>query len=158
MNYLFLIAGMFAGASIALLAQWRRTKRHTFTIKSFGMGTADKYTTLAVSPKGKMLFVQISSPDNRSKELPYGWALIEVIEQEKRVVFLWDIHVREEVRRHGYGRDIIRILQEQYAEVRTHVYPLIVGSAGTKLCFACGFKWTQPLKKRDPGLLVWKRG
>jgi GNAT superfamily N-acetyltransferase len=158
MNYLFIVVGMWIGAAIAILAHWRSTKRHTFMIKNFLMGTADKYTTLAVSPRGKMLFVQISDRDSRSKELPYGWALIEVIDQEKKVVFLWDIHVREELRRQGYGRDLMNILQENYDEIRTHTYPAIISRAGTQLCLACGFRMTQALIKRDPWLLVWQRG
>jgi GNAT superfamily N-acetyltransferase len=115
-----------------------------------------KYRIQVSGPQGNVQFWSVGEP-TAPKEIPYGWAMVETDEAE-REVFLWMIYVREDLRRKGYGRDIIRVLQEKFFQIRTHYSRGIVSKPGVKLCMSMGFEMKPSIHKRQPDELVWKRG
>jgi GNAT superfamily N-acetyltransferase len=159
-NTIAIASGMALGVSIciitSLVSQMVMRRKIKFSIPE--RWVTNKYCTLKVKPHGECFFFQISNEDTKDKTLPYGWAFVEVLDADRKIAFLWNIFVREDIRRKGFGRDLMNILQENFNEIRTHTYPAIISRAGTQLCLACGFRMTQALIKRDPWLLVWQRG
>jgi len=115
----------------------------------------DKYNVTIAEPRGLAQFWQISDPVKKGVK-PYAWAFI-VSDPVAAECFLWMVYVRENVRRQGYGRDMLRILQEKFKKITTHYDRGIVSKPGVKLCMACGFRMKPALYKRDASELVWER-
>jgi GNAT superfamily N-acetyltransferase len=93
-----------------------------------------------------------------SDPLPVGWALISVDKEgEYSTCTVWDILIREEYRRKGYGLALMRLLQETFDELFTQWNAALINSAGVQLCLKAGFHPQKALFKKDVGTLVWRK-
>lgn len=115
----------------------------------------EKYGLICTAPQGIVMFFQLAHKTDRD-EKPYTWAMVEH-SLDNSCAFLWMIYTPEEMRRKGYAKDLIAVLRERFAEIRTHYNDGIINSAGCQLMLNCGFKPIRSLKKREPGMLVWRK-
>lgn len=130
-------------------------KKEKFRQPLRGETLLDKYGLIMTIPQGVLVFYQLAHKTDRD-EAPYSWALIEH-SVDNSCAFLWMIFTPEKMRRKGYAVDLLHLLGERYAEIRTHYTDDIINSAGTQLCLKAGFKPNRSIKKREPHFLVWTR-
>jgi GNAT superfamily N-acetyltransferase len=111
-----------------------------------------------IIPTGVCQVVSCSDP-RISDPLPIGWALFSVDkDHEYRSCTIWDVYVRPQYRKRGYGRAIIALLQDTHDEVFTQWEQDQINSAGVQLCIHTGFNIQKKLFQKDVGTLIWKKG
>jgi hypothetical protein len=113
----------------------------------------EKYAITIAQPQGVPFFYQIGLKD---ENLPATWAMVEH-SLDNKAAFLWFICTPEKMRRKGFARDMIRVLQTRYEFLETQYTEDIINSPGVRLCLSCGFKPVRSLSKKMPSRLVWRR-
>lgn len=97
---------------------------------------------------------QILMYDRDRKNKPVGWAII-ALEGPKEARLL-AILIQDPYRRQGYGKELIRLMQEKYDTIRTQYAQNWLNTPGIQLCIKSGFL-PKVADKRGVGDLVWKK-
>jgi len=100
--------------------------------------------------------------DPAEGDLPVGWVLIwtedsSLLTDEPVGCVIGHIQVREQYRRRGYGRKLIKMLQGNYPRIVTDVETAIMNSASTLLLLECGFRHIPKIFRRACGKLISRK-
>jgi len=139
---------MFDGRIAVLQKLLRFFKKRKMSVEIKNLGN---YSVLTTSGQTRVYSLHTDDP----KEIPYGWALVTVDQDTPDECVLWDIHVRTQYRRMGFGKKLMAVLQGNYKRIFTQYERGLINSPGCRLCMSCGFKMKQQMFKNVPPAMEW---
>jgi ribosomal protein S18 acetylase RimI-like enzyme len=153
---LIFVVALLLATLVFVVAEWWRHRVPTKRTRSTSREIPECDLPVSVTvPAGEVAVFSLHQKDKT--KVPYAWAMISVLPDSTEAV-LWDIYVRENYRRMGYGKKLIQFLQTRYNSIYTEYEKGIVNSAGVRLCVACGFKMKPQMFKNAPPELSWHKG
>jgi GNAT superfamily N-acetyltransferase len=97
---------------------------------------------------------RLYSIHNMTRRVLVGTAMVVFAPKEPKYCILHDIWVRDDMRREGYGRDLMHSIQNDFEKIETQWR----SKEGWELCLNCGFKLHKAMFKNQVDKLIWEKG